>query len=174
MYQKEQLHDNTVSMMQSQHFSVSFIVQKNNISFLYTFYVMFIIILMDQNPFSILFAFNLQQMGRSAGFSLGGSYPSHRTQQQQQHAPSVSSNGVSFSSVNNQDLLHLHGTDIFPSSHSTYHSQVSKFYILKMRHVLLYGNALCISLYITCTETVKFCIPTKASSWQSYDFWFLV
>ncbi|KAH1145518.1 hypothetical protein AAZX31_15G041400 [Glycine max] len=86
MYQKEQLHDNTVSMMQSQHFS---------------------------------------QMGRSAGFSLGGSYPSHRTQQQQQHAPSVSSNGVSFSSVNNQDLLHLHGTDIFPSSHSTYHSQTS-------------------------------------------------
>ncbi|RDX95420.1 putative NOT transcription complex subunit VIP2, partial [Mucuna pruriens] len=86
MYQKEQLHDNTVSMMQSQHFS---------------------------------------QMGRSAGFSLGGSYPSHRTQQQQQHASSVGSNGVSFSSANNQDLLHLHGTDIFPSSHSTYHSQTS-------------------------------------------------
>ncbi|KAL5152230.1 putative NOT transcription complex subunit VIP2 [Glycine soja] len=86
MYQKEQLHDNTMSMMQSQHFS---------------------------------------QMGRTTGFSLGGLYPSHRTQQQQQHAPSVSSNGVSFSSVNNQDLLHLHGTDIFPSSHSTYHSQTS-------------------------------------------------
>ncbi|KAK7324979.1 hypothetical protein VNO77_28975 [Canavalia gladiata] len=85
MHQKEQLHDNAVSMMQSQHFS----------------------------------------MGRSAGFSLGGSYPSHRAQQQQQHAPSVSGNGVSFSSVNNQDLLHLHGTDIFPSSHSTYHSQTS-------------------------------------------------
>nr|XP_007150270.1 hypothetical protein PHAVU_005G140000g [Phaseolus vulgaris]XP_007150272.1 hypothetical protein PHAVU_005G140000g [Phaseolus vulgaris]ESW22264.1 hypothetical protein PHAVU_005G140000g [Phaseolus vulgaris]ESW22266.1 hypothetical protein PHAVU_005G140000g [Phaseolus vulgaris] len=87
MYQKEQLHDNTVSMMQSQHFS----------------------------------------MGRSSGFSLGGSYPSHRTQQQQQqqHTPSVSGNGVSFSSVNNQDLLHLHGTDMFPSSHSTYHSQTS-------------------------------------------------
>ncbi|XP_027340538.1 probable NOT transcription complex subunit VIP2 isoform X2 [Abrus precatorius] len=85
MHQKEQLHDSTVSMMQSQHFS----------------------------------------MGRSAGFSLGGSYPSHRTQQQQQHAPSVSGNGVSFSSVNNQDLLHLHGTDIFPSSHSTYHAQTS-------------------------------------------------
>ncbi|XP_022635378.1 probable NOT transcription complex subunit VIP2 isoform X11 [Vigna radiata var. radiata] len=81
MYQKEQLHDNTVSMMQSQHFS----------------------------------------MGRSSGFSLGGSYPSHRTQQ---HTPSVSSNGVSFSSVNSQDL-HLHGTDMFPSSHSTYHSQTS-------------------------------------------------
>ncbi|KAL5152228.1 putative NOT transcription complex subunit VIP2 [Glycine soja] len=66
-----------------------------------------------------------KQMGRTTGFSLGGLYPSHRTQQQQQHAPSVSSNGVSFSSVNNQDLLHLHGTDIFPSSHSTYHSQTS-------------------------------------------------
>ncbi|CAL8999325.1 unnamed protein product [Prunus brigantina] len=85
IHQKEQLHDNTVSMMQSQHFS----------------------------------------MGRSAGFNLGGTYSSHRPQQQQQHAPSVSSSGVSFSQVNNQDLLHLHGSDIFPSSHSTYHSQTS-------------------------------------------------
>ncbi|KAL6203157.1 hypothetical protein ACLB2K_026860 [Fragaria x ananassa] len=85
MHQKEQLHDNTVSMMQSQHFS----------------------------------------MGRSAGFNLGGTYSSHRPEQQQQHAPSVSSSGVSFSQVNNQDLLHLHGSDIFPSSHSTYHSQTS-------------------------------------------------
>ncbi|XP_040992367.1 probable NOT transcription complex subunit VIP2 isoform X1 [Juglans microcarpa x Juglans regia] len=84
MHQKEQLHDNAVSMMQSQHFS----------------------------------------MGRSAGFNLGGTYSSHR-QQQQQHAPSVSSGGVSFSSVNNQDLLHLHGSDMFPSSHSAYHSQTS-------------------------------------------------
>lgn len=64
------------------------------------------------------------QMGRSSGFSLGGTYSSHRPQQQQQHAPSVSSGGVSFSSVNNQDLLHLHGSDIFQPSHSTYHSQV--------------------------------------------------
>jgi hypothetical protein len=63
-------------------------------------------------------------MGRSAGFNLGGTYSSHRPQQQQQHAPSVSSSGVSFSSVNNQDLLHLHGSDMFPSSHSAYHSQV--------------------------------------------------
>ncbi|KAH7560926.1 hypothetical protein JRO89_XS10G0141100 [Xanthoceras sorbifolium] len=85
MHQKEQLHENTMSMMQSQHFS----------------------------------------MGRSAGFNLGGTYSSHRPQQQQQHAPSVSSSGVSFSSVNNQDLLHLHGSDMFPSSHSTYHSQTS-------------------------------------------------
>ncbi|KAJ7980918.1 CCR4-NOT transcription complex subunit 2 [Quillaja saponaria] len=85
MHQKDQLHDNTVSMMQSQHFS----------------------------------------MGRSAGFNLGGTYSSHRPQQQQQHAPSASSSGVSFSSVNNQDLLHLHNSDIFPSSHSAYHSQTS-------------------------------------------------
>ncbi|XP_022755711.1 probable NOT transcription complex subunit VIP2 isoform X3 [Durio zibethinus] len=85
LHQKEQLHDNTMSMMQSQHFS----------------------------------------MGRSAGFNLVGSYSSHRPQQQQQHAPSASSSGVSFSSVNNQDLLHLHGSDIFPSSHSSYHSQTS-------------------------------------------------
>lgn len=85
MHQKDQLHDNTVSMMQSQHFP----------------------------------------MGRSAGFNLGGTYSSHRTQQQPQHGSSVSSGGVSFSPVNNQDLLHLHGSDIFPSSHSNYHSQNS-------------------------------------------------
>ncbi|XP_052177317.1 probable NOT transcription complex subunit VIP2 isoform X2 [Diospyros lotus] len=81
LHQKEQLHDSTVSMMQSQHFS----------------------------------------MGRSGGFNLGGAYSSHRPQQQ--HAPSVSSSGVSFSGVNNQDLLHLHGSDMFQSSHSSYHSQ---------------------------------------------------
>ncbi|XP_017627092.1 probable NOT transcription complex subunit VIP2 isoform X2 [Gossypium arboreum] len=85
LHQKEQLHDNTMSMMQSQHFS----------------------------------------MGRSAGFNLGGSYSSHRPQQQQQHAPSASGSGVSFSPGNNQDLLHLHGSDIFPSSHSSYHSQAN-------------------------------------------------
>ncbi|XP_039031070.1 probable NOT transcription complex subunit VIP2 [Hibiscus syriacus] len=86
LHQKEQLHDNPMLMMQSQHFS----------------------------------------MGRPAGFNLGGSYSSHRPQQQQQqqHAPSASGSGVSFSPVNNQDLLHLHGSDIFPSSHSSYHSQV--------------------------------------------------
>ncbi|KAL4341154.1 hypothetical protein GQ457_08G000990 [Hibiscus cannabinus] len=87
LHQKEQLHDNPLLMMQSQHFS----------------------------------------MGRPAGFNLGGSYSSHRPQQQQQqqHAPSASGSGVSFSTVNNQDLLHLHGSDIFPSSHSSYHSQTS-------------------------------------------------
>ncbi|PIA49576.1 hypothetical protein AQUCO_01300396v1 [Aquilegia coerulea] len=83
MHQKEQLHDNAVSMMQSQHFP----------------------------------------MGRSAGFSLGGSYSSHR-QLQQQHGPSVSGTGSSFGHANNQDLLHLHGSDLFPSSHASYHSQV--------------------------------------------------
>ncbi|XP_019448672.1 PREDICTED: probable NOT transcription complex subunit VIP2 isoform X2 [Lupinus angustifolius] len=82
MHQKEQLHDNAVPMMQSQHFS----------------------------------------MGRSADFSSGGTYSSHRAQQQQ-HASSVSSGSVPFSPVNKQDLLHLHGSDIFPSSHSNYQSQ---------------------------------------------------
>eukprot|EP00268_Persea_americana_P042903 TRINITY_DN4298_c0_g1_i6.p1 TRINITY_DN4298_c0_g1~~TRINITY_DN4298_c0_g1_i6.p1 ORF type:complete len:649 (-),score=126.07 TRINITY_DN4298_c0_g1_i6:356-2302(-) len=83
MHQKEQLHDNPMSMMQSQHYP----------------------------------------MGRSAGFSLGGTYASHR-QQQQQHTPSVSSAAVSFAPANSQDLLHLHGSDLFPSSHGTYHSQI--------------------------------------------------
>ncbi|KVI11975.1 NOT2/NOT3/NOT5-like protein [Cynara cardunculus var. scolymus] len=82
LHQKDQLHDNNVSMMQSPHFS----------------------------------------MGRSSGFNLGGTFSSHRPQQQQ-HVPSISSSGVSFSSVNNQDLLHLHGSDMFQGSHSSYHSQ---------------------------------------------------
>nr|Q52JK6.1 RecName: Full=Probable NOT transcription complex subunit VIP2; AltName: Full=Protein VIRE2 INTERACTING PROTEIN2; Short=NbVIP2 [Nicotiana benthamiana]AAY15746.1 VIP2 [Nicotiana benthamiana] len=82
-HQKEQLHDNTLSMMQQQHFS----------------------------------------MGRSAGFNLGGTYSSNRPQQQLQHAPSVSSGGVSFSNINNQDLLSLHGSDVFQSSHSSYQQQ---------------------------------------------------
>ncbi|KAH7857867.1 hypothetical protein Vadar_017302 [Vaccinium darrowii] len=64
----------------------------------------------------------LIQMGRSAGFNLGGTYSLHRPQQ---HAPSVSSSGVPFSSVNNHDLLHLHSSDMFQSSHSSYHSQTS-------------------------------------------------
>ncbi|CAK9169562.1 unnamed protein product [Ilex paraguariensis] len=82
LLQKEQIHDNAVSLM-PQHFT----------------------------------------MGRSAGFNLGGTYTSHRSQQQQQHGPSVSSSGVSYSTMNNQDLLHLHGSDMFTSSQSTYHSQ---------------------------------------------------
>ncbi|XP_023532184.1 probable NOT transcription complex subunit VIP2 isoform X2 [Cucurbita pepo subsp. pepo] len=62
-------------------------------------------------------------IGRSAGFNLGSTY-SHRPQQQQQHSPAVSNSTVSFSPANNQDLLHLHGSDMFPSSHAaSYHQQ---------------------------------------------------
>ncbi|KAJ0978141.1 hypothetical protein J5N97_013615 [Dioscorea zingiberensis] len=62
-------------------------------------------------------------MARSSGFNLGGTYSSNR-QQQQPHTASASTGGISFAPGNNQDLLHLHGTDIFPSSHGTYHAQV--------------------------------------------------
>ncbi|KAF6154450.1 hypothetical protein GIB67_028342 [Kingdonia uniflora] len=82
LHQKEQLHENAMSMMQSQHFP----------------------------------------MGRSSGFSLGGTHSTHR-QQQQQHAPSVSSGGGSFANTNSQDLFHLHSSDLLPSSHTNYHSQ---------------------------------------------------
>lgn len=61
------------------------------------------------------------QMGRSSGFNLGATYSSHRPQQ---HTPSASGSGGPFSNVNNQDLLHVHGSEMFPSSHSNYHSQV--------------------------------------------------
>ncbi|XP_072954129.1 probable NOT transcription complex subunit VIP2 isoform X6 [Typha angustifolia] len=61
-------------------------------------------------------------MARSVGFGLGGNYPTNR--QQQHSSNSVSNTGVSFTPPNNQDLLHLHGSDMFPSSHGTYHSQV--------------------------------------------------
>nr|XP_043636595.1 probable NOT transcription complex subunit VIP2 [Erigeron canadensis] len=68
MHQKEQLHDNNGSMMQSPHFS----------------------------------------MGRSSGFNIGGTFSSHRPQQQ-----------------SNQDIHHLHGSDMFQGSNSLYHSQAS-------------------------------------------------
>ncbi|KAJ4915308.1 NOT2 / NOT3 / NOT5 family [Raphanus sativus] len=72
LHHKEQLHENSILMMQSQQLS----------------------------------------MGRSGGFNLGGgSYTSHRPQQQ--HAQAVSSSGVSFNV-----------SDIFSSSHPSYHSQV--------------------------------------------------
>ncbi|KAJ6820025.1 putative NOT transcription complex subunit VIP2 isoform X2 [Iris pallida] len=61
-------------------------------------------------------------MARSSGFSLGGTYSS--TRQQQQHGVSVSSAGVGFAPGSNQDLMHLHSSDLFPSSHGTYHSQI--------------------------------------------------
>lgn len=71
-------------------------------------------------------------MSRTAGFALGSSYTSHRQQQQQQQqGPSglSTSNAVAtFSSGNSADLLHLHGSDLFPSSHgvsASYHSQVA-------------------------------------------------
>uniref|UniRef100_A0A7N0UKY2 NOT2/NOT3/NOT5 C-terminal domain-containing protein n=1 Tax=Kalanchoe fedtschenkoi TaxID=63787 RepID=A0A7N0UKY2_KALFE len=84
-HQKEQLHENAPSMMQSQHFNI----------------------------------------GRSAGFNLGGTYLSHRPQQQQ-HVPSSGSNSLSFSQVNNNsDLLHLRSSEVFPTSHSNFHSQAS-------------------------------------------------
>lgn len=70
------------------------------------------------------------QMGRSAGFSLGGSYASHHQQQQQQEIRSglsTNSAGGSFAAIaNSADLMHLHGSDLFPSTHgqASYHSQV--------------------------------------------------
>ncbi|KAL4186026.1 hypothetical protein AMTRI_Chr09g31710 [Amborella trichopoda] len=66
-------------------------------------------------------------MGRSGGFGLTGSYASHRQQQQQQLASPVGSTGASFAPSNSADLLHLHGSELFPSSHgisASYHLQV--------------------------------------------------
>ncbi|XP_051113228.1 probable NOT transcription complex subunit VIP2 isoform X2 [Andrographis paniculata] len=63
-------------------------------------------------------------IGRSSGFNLGTTYSSHRPQQQQ-HVPAVSGSGGPFTNVNSQDLLHLHGAEMFPSSLSNYHSQSS-------------------------------------------------
>ncbi|XP_041993066.1 probable NOT transcription complex subunit VIP2 isoform X1 [Salvia splendens] len=63
-------------------------------------------------------------MGRSSGFNLGATYSPHRPQQQQ-HTQSASGSGGPFSNVNNQDLLHVHSSELFPPSHSNYHSQSS-------------------------------------------------
>ncbi|EXB29850.1 hypothetical protein L484_016339 [Morus notabilis] len=82
-------------------------------------------------------------MGRSAGFSLGATYSSHRPQQQQQHAPLVISSGVSFTPGNNQDLLHVHGSDMFPSSHSSYHSQSLSFLPTKNRDATRCCSRIC-------------------------------
>lgn len=57
-------------------------------------------------------------MSRSVGFNLGGTYTSSR-QQQQQHAT-----GASFTHGNNQEFLHLQGSDLFSPSHGSYQSQV--------------------------------------------------
>ncbi|KAK6142076.1 hypothetical protein DH2020_012178 [Rehmannia glutinosa] len=75
-------------------------------------------------------------MGRSAGFNLGAIYSSQRPQQQQPHTPSASGGGGPFSNVNNQDLLHLHGSEMFPSSHSSFHSQFTIRYRVACDQVL--------------------------------------
>ncbi|KAH0465697.1 hypothetical protein IEQ34_005800 [Dendrobium chrysotoxum] len=62
-------------------------------------------------------------MARSVGFNLGGAYSSAR-QQQQQLATAASTAGVTFKPGNNQELLHLHGSDLFSSSNGSYQSQV--------------------------------------------------
>ncbi|KAJ0553963.1 putative CCR4-NOT complex subunit/5 domain superfamily protein [Helianthus annuus] len=46
-------------------------------------------------------------LGRSSGFNLGATFSSHRPHQQS----------------SNQDLHHLHGSDMFQGSHSSFHSQ---------------------------------------------------
>eukprot|EP00249_Psilotum_nudum_P017389 c26297_g1_i1 orf=870-2744(-) len=71
-------------------------------------------------------------MGRSAGFTLGGSYSSQRQQQQLPQVlggKSTSLTSGSFASAGSIDLLHLHGSasDIFQTSHglsSSNHAQV--------------------------------------------------
>jgi hypothetical protein len=59
----------------------------------------------------------------TANFNMGGNYPTTR-QQHQQGGNAVSNSGISFTTANNQDLIHLHGSDLFSSQHGTYHSQV--------------------------------------------------
>ncbi|KAL9241683.1 hypothetical protein vseg_015764 [Gypsophila vaccaria] len=62
-------------------------------------------------------------MGRSSGFTLGGTYTSHQSQHQQQHMPSVSGGSDSFTTVNNQRLPQSYGSDMFPTSSSALHMQ---------------------------------------------------
>ncbi|KAG6531607.1 hypothetical protein ZIOFF_005422 [Zingiber officinale] len=61
-------------------------------------------------------------MTRSTGFSIGGTFPPNR-QQQQLHATAASGGGLPFTPGHNQDLR-PHGSDFFPSSHGKYHSQI--------------------------------------------------
>ncbi|XP_020588736.1 probable NOT transcription complex subunit VIP2 isoform X2 [Phalaenopsis equestris] len=63
-------------------------------------------------------------MGGSTGFTHGGAYPSTRQHHQQHVTPVSTATGVSLASGNSQDLLHLYGSDLFPSSHGAYQSQV--------------------------------------------------
>ncbi|XP_075503792.1 putative NOT transcription complex subunit VIP2 isoform X1 [Primulina tabacum] len=61
-------------------------------------------------------------MAHSAGYNLGAIYSPFR--QQQHHAQSANGSAT-YMNINNQDLLHLHGSEMFPSPHPTFHSQSS-------------------------------------------------
>ena len=66
-----------------------------------------------------LICLNTIQMGRSAGFTLGGSYGQHR-QQQHQGSPIMSTSAApgSFSGGNSSDLLQMHSAaDVFQVLH---------------------------------------------------------
>ncbi|XP_013738372.2 probable NOT transcription complex subunit VIP2 isoform X1 [Brassica napus] len=71
LHQKEQLHDNAMSMMHSQSFSIP----------------------------------------RSGGFNLGGTYPSHRTQQQPQHTSSGGLQGLGLRPLNSPNSVSGNGYD---------------------------------------------------------------
>lgn len=82
---------------------------------------------------SLVSHLNSVQIGRSAGFSLGGSYAPHRQLQQQ---PGGVMPSGSMGSGNASDLQHLHANvgDSFSSSHglsASYHSQVLSVSIRK-------------------------------------------
>ncbi|XP_020695529.2 probable NOT transcription complex subunit VIP2 isoform X2 [Dendrobium catenatum] len=72
-------------------------------------------------------------IGGSTGFSHGVAYPSNRQQHQQHSTPVSTSGGVSLAAGSNQDLLHLYGSDLFPSSHGAYQSQVQNTPSLGLR-----------------------------------------
>ncbi|KAI0519379.1 hypothetical protein KFK09_006825 [Dendrobium nobile] len=72
-------------------------------------------------------------IGGSTGFSHGVAYPSNRQQHQQHATPVSTSGGVSLAAGSNQDLLHLYGSDLFPSSHGAYQSQVQNTPSLGLR-----------------------------------------
>ncbi|KAG6501893.1 hypothetical protein ZIOFF_041777 [Zingiber officinale] len=65
--------------------------------------------------------FDINQMTRSGGFSLGGTFQSS-LQQQPLHTTTTHSGELPFATRNTQDLR-SHGSDFFPS-HGNYHSQI--------------------------------------------------
>ncbi|XP_042438533.1 probable NOT transcription complex subunit VIP2 isoform X2 [Zingiber officinale] len=65
--------------------------------------------------------FDINQMARSGGFNLGGTFQPN-LQQQQLHATAASSGELPFAPGNSRDLR-SHGSDFFPS-HGNYHSQI--------------------------------------------------